>query len=202
MNQTVGPLVDVLRSQVRHLPAVQRVGTVTGVAGLIIESDGPNVGLGELCLVRSSRDDFSVRAEVVGFREHRVLLMPLGDTAGLHVGCEVAAVNLFAGGGDEARLAALVAVPGQQRLGRLGPKLRNLRHQSAQPAGLVGVGGGVGQAAGVEVLVAALHQRPHQLADEPLAAAVAPHVVAVGEGEGLVQPPVGQRTFRLSYPEN
>src|SRR2546422_8057782 len=89
----VAPLVDVLRTQVRHLPAVQRVGTVTGVAGLIIESDGPNVGLGELCLIPSSRDEFSVRAEVVGFREHRVLLMPLGDTTGLHVGCEVAACD-------------------------------------------------------------------------------------------------------------
>jgi flagellum-specific ATP synthase len=93
MSSAVAPLIDVLRTQVRHLPPVQRVGTVTGVAGLIIESDGPNVGLGELCLVRSSRDDFSVRAEVVGFREHRVLLMPLGDTAGLHVGCEVAACD-------------------------------------------------------------------------------------------------------------
>ena len=93
MTSSVAPLVDILRSQVRHLPAVQRVGTVTGVAGLIIESDGPNVGLGELCQVRSSRDDFSVRAEVVGFREHRVLLMPLGETAGLHVGCEVAACD-------------------------------------------------------------------------------------------------------------
>ena len=93
MTNAVAPLIDVLRSQVRHLPPVQRVGTVTGVAGLIIESDGPNVGLGELCLVRSPRDDFSVRAEVVGFREHRVLLMPLGETAGLHVGCEVAACD-------------------------------------------------------------------------------------------------------------
>ncbi len=93
MTASVAPLVDVLRTQVRHLPPVQRVGTVTGVAGLIIESDGPNVGLGELCLVRSSRDDFSVRAEVVGFREHRVLLMPLGEMAGLHVGCEVAACD-------------------------------------------------------------------------------------------------------------
>jgi flagellum-specific ATP synthase len=89
----VAPLVDVLKSQVRHLPPVQRLGAVTGVAGLIIESDGPNVGLGEICLVRSARDDFSVRAEVVGFREHRVLLMPLGETAGLHVGCEVAACD-------------------------------------------------------------------------------------------------------------
>jgi len=91
MTSSVAPLVEVLRSQVRHLPPVQRVGTVTGVAGLVIESDGPNVGLGELCLIRSSRDGFSVRAEVVGFREHRVLLMPLGGMAGLHVGCEVAA---------------------------------------------------------------------------------------------------------------
>ena len=89
----VAPLLDLLHSHVRHLPPVQRVGTVTGVAGLVIESDGPNVGLGELCLVRSSRDGFSVRAEVVGFREHRVLLMPLGETAGLHVGCEVAAAS-------------------------------------------------------------------------------------------------------------
>jgi flagellum-specific ATP synthase len=93
MNATVAPLVDVLRTQVKHLPAVQRVGAVTGVAGLIIESEGPNVGLGDLCLVRSPRTEFSVRAEVVGFREHRVLLMPLGDMSGLHVGCEVAAAD-------------------------------------------------------------------------------------------------------------
>ncbi len=93
MNAAVAPLVDVLRTQVKHLPAVQRVGAVTGVAGLIIESEGPNVGLGELCNVRSPRTDFTVRAEVVGFREHRVLLMPLGDTSGLHVGCEVAAAD-------------------------------------------------------------------------------------------------------------
>ena len=93
MTSAVAPLVDVLRTQIRHLPPVQRLGTVTAVAGLVIESDGPNVGLGDLCLVRSPRNDFNVRAEVVGFREHRVLLMPLGDMAGLHVGCEVAATE-------------------------------------------------------------------------------------------------------------
>ncbi|MEO6995323.1 MAG: FliI/YscN family ATPase, partial [Lacunisphaera sp.] len=93
MNVTVSPMIDAIRTQVRHLPTVQRLGTVTAVTGLIIESDGPNVGLGELCLLRSPRADFSVQAEVVGFREHRVLLMPLGETAGLHVGCEVAAME-------------------------------------------------------------------------------------------------------------
>jgi flagellum-specific ATP synthase len=93
MNAAVAPLVEALRSQVRHLPTVQRLGTVTAVTGLIIESDGPNVGLGELCLLRSARGNFSLPAEVVGFREHRVLLMPLGETTGLHVGCEVAALE-------------------------------------------------------------------------------------------------------------
>ncbi len=90
---TVAPLIETLRTQIRHLPPVQRVGAVTGVAGLIIESDGPNVGLGDLCLIRSPRSEFNVSAEVVGFREHRILLMPLGDANGLHVGCEVAACD-------------------------------------------------------------------------------------------------------------
>jgi len=69
MTSAVAPFIDVVRSQVRHVAPVQRIGTVIGVAGLVIESEGPNAGLGDLCVVRS----------------------PLGDTAGLHVGCEVAA---------------------------------------------------------------------------------------------------------------
>lgn len=104
----VAPLVELLRTQVRHVPSVQRVGTVIGVAGLVIESEGPNAGLGDLCTVRSPRTDFAVRAEVVGFREHRVLLMPLGETAGLHVGCEVAVAD-----------RSVLPRPGPELLGRV-----------------------------------------------------------------------------------
>lgn len=89
----VVPMIEALRSQVRSLPAVRRLGHVTGVTGLIIESEGPNVGLGELCRLSSDRDNFSVNAEVVGFRGEHVLLMPLGETTGLHAGCEVAAAD-------------------------------------------------------------------------------------------------------------
>ena len=90
---SVTPMIDALRSQVRSLPAVRRLGHVTSVTGLIIESEGPNVGLGELCKLSSERDNFSCLAEVVGFRGEKVLLMPLGDTSGLHAGCEVAACD-------------------------------------------------------------------------------------------------------------
>ena len=89
----VVPMIEALRSQVRSLPAVRRLGHVTGVTGLIIESEGPNVGLGEICRISSERDNFVVTAEVVGFRGEHVLLMPLGETAGLHAGCEVAAAD-------------------------------------------------------------------------------------------------------------
>lgn len=93
MTSSVAPLVEILRTQVRHSSSMERIGTATSVTGLIIESEGPNAGLGDLCVVRSPRTSFSVKAEVVGFREHRILLMPLGDMQGIHVGCEVVATE-------------------------------------------------------------------------------------------------------------
>jgi flagellum-specific ATP synthase len=70
-------------------PTLERIGRVAQVAGLLIESDGPHVRLGDVCDIRSPRHGMSVFAEVVGFREHRVLLMPLGEMEGIHPGCEV-----------------------------------------------------------------------------------------------------------------
>ena len=67
----------------------ERIGRVAQVTGLLIESDGPHVRLGDVCEIRSPRHGMSVFAEVVGFREHRVLLMPLGEMDGIHPGCEV-----------------------------------------------------------------------------------------------------------------
>ncbi len=93
MKPDVSDFIQTLHTQVRHAPALRRMGRVAAVTGLVIESDGPNVGLGELCLLRSERDGFEVMAEVVGFRAERVLLMPLGDTAGLHAGCPVTACD-------------------------------------------------------------------------------------------------------------
>ncbi len=87
----VVPLIESLRLQVRSAPSARRLGRVTGITGLIIESEGPSVGLGEICLITSDREAISVMAEVVGFRGEHVLLMPLGETGGLHPGCEVAA---------------------------------------------------------------------------------------------------------------
>lgn len=64
-------------------------GRVTRVVGLVIEAAGMEVGLGELCRVTSLNEQRSTLAEVVGFHERGVLLMPLGDMDGLHPGSSV-----------------------------------------------------------------------------------------------------------------
>lgn len=66
-----------------------RYGRVTRLVGLVVEAVGIDVGIGELCRISSLTDDHSVLAEVVGFHERGVLLMPLGDLAGLHPGSSV-----------------------------------------------------------------------------------------------------------------
>ncbi len=64
-------------------------GRVTRVVGLVLEATGLEVGLGALCRITSHSRERSVLAEVVGFHERGVLLMPLGELDGLHPGSSV-----------------------------------------------------------------------------------------------------------------
>lgn len=79
-------MLDTLISRVSEAPRFDRYGRVTRVVGLVIEATGLDVGVGELCRVTSLTDDRSVLAEVVGFHEDHVILMPLGELDGLHAG--------------------------------------------------------------------------------------------------------------------
>lgn len=91
MSADLQPFVHDLTARIQRSVPLERAGRVTGVTGLIVEADGPNVGLGDICLIKSERDGATLPAEVVGFRHHTVLLMPLGDMDGLHAGCKVVA---------------------------------------------------------------------------------------------------------------
>lgn len=80
---------DALVRAVGNVPRFAQYGRVNRLVGLVIEAAGLDVGLGELCRVTNGAQDRSVLAEVVGFHERGVLLMPLGDMAGLHPGSSV-----------------------------------------------------------------------------------------------------------------
>lgn len=62
------------------------LGKVAKVVGLTIESIGPSAKLNDLCLIKSNTKAEPVKAEVVGFRDDRVLLMPYDDVGGVGLG--------------------------------------------------------------------------------------------------------------------
>lgn len=68
----------------------RNLGKVVKIVGLTIESVGPNAKLNDLCrIIIDPKEDISVMAEVVGFRDKRLLLMPYDSVEGLGVGCIV-----------------------------------------------------------------------------------------------------------------
>lgn len=71
---------------------VRYSGKVTKVVGLTIESEGPETHIGALCHIVAQRNR-RVLAEVVGFKDKSVLLMPIGDMSGIGPGNRVIATN-------------------------------------------------------------------------------------------------------------
>jgi len=67
---------------------IQVYGKITEVIGLLIESSGPAASIGDVCLLEKN-GVITGRAEVVGFRQDRTLLMPLGSIEGIHPGLNV-----------------------------------------------------------------------------------------------------------------
>ena len=74
-------------------PAINVKGRVTQVIGLVMEVSGIRPYVGEVCLVEVKRTSKPVMAEVVGFRQGRALLMPLGNLSGVGPGCYVEATG-------------------------------------------------------------------------------------------------------------
>ncbi len=72
---------------------IQYTGKISRVVGLTIESNGPEVTVGDLCTIDMGKGKEPLYAEVVGFRENKVLLMPLGEMSGIGPGNVVTAVG-------------------------------------------------------------------------------------------------------------
>jgi len=83
------PAADVYADRLAHTERFGAYGRVTRVVGLVVEAVGIEVGLGSLCRITNHMRDRSVLAEVVGFHDRTVLLMPLGELDGLHAGASV-----------------------------------------------------------------------------------------------------------------
>jgi FliI/YscN family ATPase len=82
--------------EVRTAQLTPLSGRVVRIVGLLIESDGPQARVGEVCEVTGGPGDPPLAVEVVGFRDGRLLSVPLGDTAGIRPGARIVARGQFA----------------------------------------------------------------------------------------------------------
>lgn len=80
-------------TRVREMDPLLYLCKVERMVGLIIEARGTGGCVGELCAVRDPGGKPLLMAEVVGFREGKVMLMPLSSPHGVGPGCEVLALG-------------------------------------------------------------------------------------------------------------
>ncbi len=73
------------------LSPIRANGKVTKVIGLIIEAHGPASRLGSVCDIYPKGDMRRIKAEVLGFRDNKILLMPLEEIRGIEPGSRVVA---------------------------------------------------------------------------------------------------------------
>jgi flagellum-specific ATP synthase len=80
-------------AEIRSRDLIRLNGKVREVIGVVIESLGPAMSIGETCLVSYRNNTDPVLCEVVGFRDSKVLMMPLGELGGIGAGSEVIALG-------------------------------------------------------------------------------------------------------------
>ena len=80
-----------LQRTIESTESIRVRGKVSQMLGLVIESNGPPVSIGELCQISPGPGVPPVNAEVVGFKQNKVLLMPLGPMEGISPGSRVTA---------------------------------------------------------------------------------------------------------------
>ncbi len=84
--------LELLKDKLRRARPIKISGRVEKVVGLTIESCGPATAVGEVCRIEMSNGQ-DVSAEVVGFRDDKVILMPIGEARGIAPGDQVVATG-------------------------------------------------------------------------------------------------------------
>lgn len=83
-----------LRQAIDGTDTVKFSGCVTQIIGMTVESNGPMARLGDICKIFPGRGEAPILSEVVGFKENKLLLMPLGALTGIAAGDSVVATGI------------------------------------------------------------------------------------------------------------
>ncbi len=82
----IGDFFSDMRATMRGADSVEYSGVISRIVGMTVEATGPASSIGDLCRIYPSHGGEAVLAEVQGFKEGKVALMPLGALTGLSPG--------------------------------------------------------------------------------------------------------------------
>lgn len=85
--------IDEIIKAVQGVDTLKRYGKVLRVIGLLIESEGPKTHIGEVCYIHATSNDPPILAEVVGFSNENIILMPYAEVTEIGPGCLVEATG-------------------------------------------------------------------------------------------------------------
>jgi len=86
-------IVEKCSNRLKNETLIKYTGKVIKVLGVMIETQGPLVEMGEVCRIYKLRTNDYIEAEVVGFADDKVVMMPLGNMKGVAPGCKVVSTN-------------------------------------------------------------------------------------------------------------
>ncbi|MBQ9346398.1 MAG: FliI/YscN family ATPase [Oscillibacter sp.] len=72
--------------QIRSAQTISHTGKIENIVGMSIEASGSKAAVGDICRIYSDESSGQVSAEVVGFKNDRILLMPDAEMSGISAG--------------------------------------------------------------------------------------------------------------------
>ena len=78
--------IEKYKQIISETQSMNEIGKVIRIIGLVIEADGPSSSIGDLCHIYPDENSKPINAEVVGFKDNIIQLMPLGTMEGLKPG--------------------------------------------------------------------------------------------------------------------
>ena len=72
--------------QIRSAETMSRTGKIENIVGMSIEASGGRAAIGDICRIYSNESGGQIPAEVVGFKNDHILLMPYANMSGISAG--------------------------------------------------------------------------------------------------------------------
>ena len=83
---------DIISKDINSIDTISKTGRLTQMIGLVLESNGPKVPVGEICTLRDNKGKEVSKTEVVGFKDgSKILSMVYGNTEDIYPGMTVVA---------------------------------------------------------------------------------------------------------------